>query len=71
MLIRHEQLRWTAGRRRAVDPGFTVRLRAQNGTGWLCAATPSTFVAFTAAQTMQEALEACQWRRFQFLAAGE
>ena len=71
VLIRHEDLQWTAGQRKAVDPNFTVKLRAQNVTGWMCTAAPSEFVAFTGAQTMQEALEACRRRRFQFLAAGE
>ena len=71
MMIRHEDLQWTAGNRGTSDPGFTVKLRAQNVTGWMCTAAPSDFVTFTGAQTMQEALEACQRRRFRFLAAGE
>ncbi|KAF0291311.1 hypothetical protein FJT64_010521 [Amphibalanus amphitrite] len=71
VMIRHEDLHWTADHRGDSDPGFTVKLRAQNVTGWMCTAAPSDFVSFTGAQTMQEALEACQRRRFQFLAAGE
>ena len=67
-MIRQENLGPAGG---PPDPGFTVKLRAHNVTGWLCTAAPSQFVAFTGAQTMQEALEACQRRRFQFLAAGE
>ncbi|XP_037082494.1 uncharacterized protein LOC119103147 [Pollicipes pollicipes] len=66
--IRQEDLDYLSNKRVALDPGFTVQLHAHRLGGWECTAAPSSFVPVSGAQSLQEALEACQRRRFRFLA---